>query len=129
MFIRHAADVPSKTMDMPGAKHVTMKLLVGRDDGAPTFAMRQFTVAPNGHTPLHKHNYEHEVYVLAGDAQFVSGVDGNTIRPITAGDVVFVPANEMHQFRNVSTQDVKFICLVPTTFDCGSACQPTPGSY
>ena len=129
MFIRHAADVPSKTMDMPGAKHVTMKLLVGRDDGAPTFAMRQFTVAPNGHTPLHKHNYEHEVYVLAGDAQFVSGVDGNTIRPITAGDVVFVPANEMHQFRNVSTQDVKFICLVPPTFDCGSACQPTPGSY
>jgi quercetin dioxygenase-like cupin family protein len=115
-------------MDMPGAKSVCMKLLVGRDDGAPTFSMRQFTVAPNGHTPQHKHNYEHEVYILEGDGQFIAGVDGNTIRPIKANDVVFVPANEMHQFRNVSTQPLKFICLVPTTFDCGSACQVTPGS-
>ena len=129
MFIRHTADVPQRIMDMPGAKSVTMQLLVGSDDGAPNFAMRQFTVEPNGHTPLHKHNYEHEVYILEGDGQFVSGVDGNTIRPIKAGDVAFVPANEMHQFRNVSTRALKFICLVPNKFDCGSACQATPGSF
>lgn len=128
MFIRHTDDIPSQVMDMPGAKSVSMKLLVGREDGAPTFSMRQFTVAPNGNTPLHKHNYEHEVYVLQGSGQFVSGVDGNTIRPIKAGNVVFVPANQMHQFRNVSTQDLKFICLIPTTFDCGKTCQATPGS-
>ena len=128
MFIRHVADVPSQTMDMPGAKHVTMKLLVGSDDGAPTFAMRQFTVEPNGHTPLHQHNYEHEVYITQGSGQFISGVDGNTIRPVKEEDVLFVPANQMHQFRNVSTLPLKFICLVPTTFDCGSACQATPGS-
>lgn len=128
MFIRQVDDVPSQTMDMPGARSVSMKLLVGRDDGAPTFAMRQFTVEPNGHTPLHKHNYEHEVYILQGNGQFVSGVDGTTIRPIKAGHVVFVPANQMHQFRNVSTQPLKFICLIPTSFDCGAACQATPGS-
>jgi hypothetical protein len=31
----------------------------------------------------------------------------------------------MHQFRNAGTGALRFLCLVPTTFDCG---KPTPGS-
>jgi quercetin dioxygenase-like cupin family protein len=127
MLIRKAQDVPAKPMDMPGARGVTMRLMVGRDDGAPTFAMRLFEVAPGGHTPRPPHNYEHEVMILAGRGQVVSGTGGNTIRPVAAGDVVFMPANEEHQFRNVGEQPLQFLCMVPTQFDCGSgACAATP---
>ncbi len=129
MIVRSQHDVPSQTMDLPGTRGVTMRLMVGRDDGAPNFAMRLFEVQPGGCTPLHKHNYEHEVMVVSGKGQVVGGTDGSTIRPVEAGTVVFMPANETHQFRNIGTQPLTFMCLVPITFDCGNgACQPTPGS-
>lgn len=106
-----------------------MRLLVGRADGAPNFAMRLFEVQPGGHTPLHQHPYEHEILVLQGQGQAVSG-DGVTIRPVAGGDVVLVPPHEKHQFRNAGQSVLKFICLVPVSYDCGqgSACTPTPGS-
>ncbi|MCC7145892.1 MAG: cupin domain-containing protein [Phycisphaeraceae bacterium] len=128
MFIRHSQQVPPQAMTLPGARGVAMRLLVGRADGAPTFGMRLFEVEPGGCTPFHQHNYEHEILVLEGAGQVFGGLDGSTIRPIQAGDVVFMPPNEKHQFRNVSTQPLKFLCLIPVSFDCGNGtCQPTPG--
>lgn len=128
MLIRRAEHVRDETMTMPGARGVKMRVMVGRSDGAPTFAMRQFEVEPGGCTPLHQHNYEHEILILAGSGQVVGGLDGSTIRPLRPGDVVFMPPNEKHQFRNVGHEPLKFICLIPVSFDCGNgSCQPTPG--
>ena len=123
MLVRHSHEIESAPVTMPGASGVTMRLLVGREHGAKNFAMRMFEVEPGGHTPLHQHDYEHEVLVLDGHGQ-VTG--GQTHRPIAPGDVVFIPANEQHQFRNTAEQPLRFICLVPTTDNCG--CAAVPGS-
>jgi quercetin dioxygenase-like cupin family protein len=129
MLIRRPEEVEAQPMSMPGASGVRMRLMVGRSDGAPTFAMRLFEVEPGGHTPQHSHNYEHEVLVLGGRGQVLGGVGGSTWRPIRAGDVIFIPANETHQFKNIGDQPLQFMCLVPTHFDCGNgACQPVVGS-
>ena len=32
---------------------------------------------------------------------------------IKAGDVLIVPANEVHQFKNTGTVPLEFICMVP----------------
>ncbi|XAL99660.1 cupin domain-containing protein [Phycisphaeraceae bacterium D3-23] len=126
MLIRNPDDVEAKTMAMPGAEGVEMRLMVGRDDGAPNFAMRIFDVEPGGQTPHHQHNYEHEIMVLAGEGEAYSG---DTPHPVKQGDVLFVPANEVHQFRNTGDKPFRFMCLVPTAFDCGAeGCKPTPGS-
>ena len=126
MLIRKTDQVQPKPMTMPGAERVQMRLMVGREDGAPTFAMRIFDVEPGGQTPHHQHNYEHEVMVLEGQGVALSG---DTPHEVKAGDVLFVPANEPHQFRNTSDRTFRFMCIVPTQFDCGNgACQPTPGS-
>ena len=122
MLVRRAEDMPGAAMQMEGVKGVTMRLMVGRSDGAPNFSMRHFTVDPGGHTPHHSHNYEHEVYVLGGDGRVEH--DGE-FRDVTAGDVMFIEPNRVHQFVNTGKQPFKFLCLVPCTFDCG---QPTPGS-
>ena len=114
-------------MDMPGASGVSMRLMVGREDGAPNFALRLFEVAPGGHTPQHAHNYEHEVMVLAGRGEVVDGSESN-LRAVQAGDVLFIPANHTHQFRNPGREALKFVCLVPTHFDCGGCSESTPGS-
>jgi quercetin dioxygenase-like cupin family protein len=122
MLIRRAEDMPGEPMQMEGVKGVTMRLMVGRADGAPNFAMRHFTVEPGGHTPRHCHDYEHEIFVVQGAGRVEQ--DGR-FTDVSAGDVLFVEANSTHQFVNHGTAPMKFLCLVPVTFDCG---KPTPGS-
>lgn len=129
MLIRRTNQVKQQQMSMTGAEGVRMRLMIGREDGAATFAMRQFEVEPGGHTPLHQHNYEHEVLVVEGSGQIVDSGDVVSSREIGVGDVIFIPANQVHQFRNESDKPFMFMCLVPTHFDCGQGEPlPTPGS-
>jgi len=126
MLIRRAEDTPGKPVEMDGVKDVTMRLMVGRQDGAPTFSMRHFTVEPGGHTPHHSHNYEHEIFVVEGAGEVV--YEGES-HPIQAGDVLFVEPNKQHQFVNKTDQPMKFLCLVPVQFNCADGtCEPVPGS-
>ncbi|MGE0756154.1 MAG: cupin domain-containing protein, partial [Pirellulaceae bacterium] len=102
---------------MPGAQGCQVRWLLGAADGAPTFAMRQFEVAPGGFTPLHRHPYEHEVYVLEGEGVVL---EGDREHPLVPGVVVLVKPDEVHQFRNVGPHPLKFLCLIPN-----SAAQPS----
>lgn len=121
MVIRNIDRTPLKPVQMEGAKGASMAIMVGREDGAPNFALRQFSVESGGHTPRHAHDYEHEVVILGGGGTiFLDGRD----QPISAGDVIYVPADEEHQF-NAGEQGLRFLCLVPVHRNCGD---PTPGS-
>ncbi len=122
MLIRHSDAVEPRAMEIDGAKGVSLRVLVGSADGAPTFAMRHFTVASGGHTPRHSHNYEHEVFILQGSGRLEQDGKGQALK---SGDALFVPPNATHQFINTGAVPLKFLCLVPTSFDCGT---PTPGS-
>ncbi|MHC5024536.1 MAG: cupin domain-containing protein [Planctomycetota bacterium] len=126
MLIRRASEMEGKPVPMEGASGVSMRMMVGRDDGAPTFSMRHFTVEPGGHTPRHQHNYEHEVFIVSGRGRIEQAGE---IEPIKSGDVVFVQPNAVHQFVNDSDAPLTFLCLVPVSFDCaGQGLQPVPGS-
>jgi quercetin dioxygenase-like cupin family protein len=122
MLIRRADEVGPVPVQAGGAVGVTMRLLLGRGDGAPTFAMRHFTVEPGGCTPRHSHDYEHEVLVLGGRARIEQDGEFADLHP---GDVVFVRPGTLHQFVNAGDGPLEFLCLVPVTRDCG---EPTPGS-
>lgn len=120
-MIRNIDDVEGKPVQMDGVQGVKMAVMVGRDDGAPNFALRQFRVEPGGHSPRHSHDYEHEVFVVSGGGTvFLNGQE----RPIRSGDVVYVPPDELHQFK-AGPEGLRFLCLVPVTRNCG---EPTPGS-
>jgi quercetin dioxygenase-like cupin family protein len=93
-----------------GAEGVKIKWLLDKSVGAPTFAMRHFTVQPGGHTPLHKHDWEHEVYVLEGEGFVRSEDQEYSIRP---GDAILVPPNQLHQFRSPGSSHLRFLCMVP----------------
>lgn len=122
MLVRRHETMEGKDMSAAGADKVQMRLLLGRDDGAPTFAMRHFTVESGGHSPRHQHNYEHGVYIVAGKGTIE--IDGES-RQIAAGDSLFVPPNVLHEFRADRGSELQFLCMVPTHFDCG---KPTPGA-
>ncbi len=101
---------------MEGAAGVGMRMLIGPDERATNFHMRHFTVEPGGHTPHHRHDYEHEVLILAGEG--VLRTDQGD-KPLSPHDVVFVPPNDRHQFRNTGAQPLEFVCLIPAPRDCG----------
>ena len=112
MLKRRADEMPGIPMQMEGAKDIQMRLMVGRADGAPTFAMRHFTVAPGGHSPHHSHDYEHEVFVIEGEGTIR---ENEKLHPIKAGDVLYVCPNEIHQFKNTGDTPLKFLCLIPNS--------------
>ena len=112
MKVNHHEEIPSAAVDMEGASGCTVRWLIDEKDGAPTFAMRQFEIAPGGHTPRHSHPYEHEVYILEGQGTVT---EGDTEHPITSGDVVYVAPDDVHQFRNTGSGPMKFLCMVPNS--------------
>ena len=112
MKIKQAKDVPQNAVNMEGAAGCQVQILVGNDEQAPNFVMRQFEVAPGGHTPRHFHPYEHEIYVVEGNGVIV---DGDKELPLRQGDVVFVAPDDLHQFKNTSDAPLKFLCLIPNS--------------
>ncbi|HWB18655.1 MAG TPA: cupin domain-containing protein, partial [Phycisphaerales bacterium] len=62
------------------------------------------------------------VFILEGKGTLEHDGDISAIR---AGDAAFILPNKVHQFVNTSNQPLKFLCVVPISFDCG---QVTPGS-
>jgi len=51
---------------------------------------------------------DEEVKLGRSNTQMIEVTDG-----LKAGDVVFVPANELHQFRNTGRGVLAFLCLIP----------------
>ena len=112
MNVEHHTKTALKEVDMEGATACQVRQLVGENVNAPNFAMRQFEIAPGGHTPKHFHPYEHEVYILDGAGEVL---DGESPRSITAGDVVYVAPDDVHQFRNTGDEPLRFLCLIPNS--------------
>lgn len=95
----------------PEVKDIAIKWVIDDKTGAPNFAMRIFDIAPGGYTPLHTHDWEHEIYIISGAAIAVG--EGDEKRTVKAGDAVFVPGGELHQFRNEGAEVLKMMCLIP----------------
>jgi len=93
-----------------GAEGVKVKWLLDKSIGTPTFMMRHFTVEPGGFTPLHRHEWEHEVYVLEGEGLVRHEDRKYAIRP---GDAILIPPNRLHQFRSTESAHLKFLCMIP----------------
>ncbi len=110
MITGHYTDVPAEKPHMPDAQ-ATIRWLIAEKDKAPNFAMRVIEIAGRGERiPLHRHDYEHEIFILNGVGSALSP-DGD--RPVRAGDFVFVLPGEEHGFLNTGEEPFRFICVIP----------------
>ncbi|MEA2055169.1 MAG: cupin domain-containing protein [Candidatus Thermoplasmatota archaeon] len=111
MIVKNERDVKAEKIIEEGAENVTIQWLVDGKLGAPNFAMRRFVIGKDGHTPLHKHDWEHEVFVLSGRGTLING-NGKEM-PLSEGNFAFVSPNEVHQFKNAGDADFVFLCIIP----------------
>ena len=93
-----------------GLKDVKVRWLISKKDGAENFAMRLFEIEPGGYTPLHQHDWEHEVFILEGSGFTRNKTDEESFKK---GDFFYVPQMEWHQFINNGKEKLKFLCLIP----------------
>ena len=106
----HYTDVDLETPSEQGIKDVKVRWLISKKDGAKNFAMRLFELQSKGYTPIHQHEWEHEVFILEGKGTMRTKTSEE---PFEKGDVFFVPPMEWHQFDNTGDTTLKFLCLIP----------------
>jgi quercetin dioxygenase-like cupin family protein len=111
MLVRARESVHRDTVTEPGARKAYIRWLITKDDGAPTFAMREIEVAPGGHTPYHSHPWEHEIYVLEGVG--IIACKGGWETTLGPGSVVFIPGGDEHNIKNYGRETLRFLCLIP----------------
>lgn len=116
MKIINLENVPKVKADMPGAKDTYKQMPISKADGSEVFSFRVFTIEPGGHTPFHEHPFEHLNYIIAGRGAIVAPDQGE--RKMSQGDFALVPANEKHQYKNLSAEaDLVLICAVEKEYE------------
>lgn len=110
MKVVHYTDIPGQSFNSEVVKNVTGRVAIGKEDGAPNFCMRVFTIDAGGYTPKHSHEWEHEIFVHTGKGQVFR--QGEWV-DVEAGTTIFIPGNEEHQLRSGGDEGFTFVCLIP----------------
>ena len=92
------------------AHRVQKKILAGKDDGCANFVMRHFEMGTGGHGFLHRHDWEHGIFVLRGRAKLT--VDGEE-QQVGQGDAFVIPSGKLHTMANAGDEPFVFICTIP----------------
>jgi quercetin dioxygenase-like cupin family protein len=103
-----------KDYSLVGVKDVKAKVIIGPHDGDPNYYLRYFRVEPGGNTVLDQHAHDHGVYILHGRAEVLLGEETVELEPT---DVVYIPGDEVHQFRTIGSEPLGFLCIVPSKKD------------
>ena len=98
-------------IDSDAAKGVSGRVVIGKNDGAENFCMRIFELSEGGFSPRHSHEWEHEIFIHAGEGVVYN--DGEW-SDISKGSILFVPGNEEHQIKNTGKEKLVFVCLIPS---------------
>jgi quercetin dioxygenase-like cupin family protein len=109
MLIRSWHNVESRICDSDDAEGVKVRVLLGREQGAPRFTLSLYEVEPGGYTPFQATVWEHEMFVLEGRGVLKDRDQEHELGP---GDAVLVPPGEMHQVR-AEDGPLRFLCLAP----------------
>ena len=114
MFSRYYKDVKEKEVTIEGVEKTTIRWLITPKIGAKNFAMRYIIMKKGGKIPVHRHDWEHEIFFLKGEGYVTDGKDKIKAGP---GRFFFIQPNEPHGFINEDSETLEFICLIPVKED------------
>jgi quercetin dioxygenase-like cupin family protein len=110
MYVKDYREVPAEP---GGTDGLSVRWVINASQGATNFAMRVFELEPGKESPFHKHENEHEAFVLKGRGE-VETDEG--IAKLKKGSVIFIPARENHRFRNTGEEVLRFIDVISFSF-------------
>ena len=89
MKIQHYTDVALEDLEREGFQGVKARYVITDKAGAPHFAMRVCEFEPGGHTALHQHPEEHEIFILEGTVTAVN--DRGDEFSLKSGNTLYIP--------------------------------------
>ncbi|HEV8595201.1 MAG TPA: cupin domain-containing protein [Thermoplasmata archaeon] len=93
-----------------GAVNTKIRTLIGGEDGARTTSLHEIAIGKGGSTAMHRHDWEHQLFVEVGHGRLET-IDGKiTLGP---GDVVLVGAGEDHRFLQTGKGPLRFLVVTP----------------
>ncbi len=110
MPVRKYHEIPQTEVKMDGVVGTSKSVPIGKAEGWNDYTMRVFKIAPGGHTPRHKHDWEHVNYIMSGKGRLTIG---GKVHELSHKDFAFVPPDIEHQFENPYGEPFEFICIVP----------------
>lgn len=103
-----------KALGTGEADSISKRVVFGPGKFWEDHVMRVFTVKPGVASPFHSHDWPHYVIFLEGKS--AGNIDGVKL-DFEKGDFAYVPPNVEHNFINSGSEDLTFICIVPTRGD------------
>lgn len=91
-------------------QNVLKHVLIGPDDGSNHFIVRYFQVPVEGKTFFHKHEHEHGMLILHGQARIQIEEDFFEAKPL---DALFIAGSDLHQVANTGDTPLGFLCIIP----------------
>ena len=86
----------------------TYTVLLSAQQTAEKFCLIDMHVPPGGGPPPHRHDFEESFIVLEGE---IEATFRGAKTAVKAGQTIHIPANAPHQFRNVSDQPARLLCI------------------
>ena len=105
LIVASADDTTSVHLSLVGN---TYTVLVSGEDTAGQYSLVDIYVPPGGGPPPHRHDFEESFTVLEGEIEATFRGQKLTVR---TGQVIQIPANAPHQFRNASSLPARLLCL------------------
>lgn len=86
----------------------TYTITVPGEATAGRFSVIDMHIPPGGGPPPHRHDFEETFILLSGEMEATFRGQKAVVK---AGETLHIPANAPHQFKNVSSQPVRLICI------------------
>ncbi len=111
MLVINSDSVKKEAVTSYGSTKTSIQWLINKEQGAPRFAMRLFTLEAGANIGMHNHPEEHEIFVLQGECNLIA--EDGTKTHVKANDVIYMPPDEPHGYETVGSETLKFICVIP----------------
>ena len=106
---------------------IQTRILLGADSEATATTIWEQWIDPGGHIPLHYHEVEEVLVLLAGSVELVLGDEEETVR---APATILVAPRLLHGLKQVGTEQVHLLAMFPKKspkiFDPTGKLRPLP---
>lgn len=89
---------------------IQTRVLVGDGSGAEATTIWEQWIEPGGYIPLHYHEMEEVLVLLAGSVELTSGDQNQTV---SAPATILVPARQLHGLKPTGTEPVHLLAMFP----------------
>jgi mannose-6-phosphate isomerase-like protein (cupin superfamily) len=86
----------------------TYTILLSGKDTAGRYCLIDMHVPPGGGPPAHRHDFEESFTIMEGTIEATFRGVKSMVR---AGETINIPSNAPHQFRNISDQPARLLCI------------------